>query len=103
MRQLNLLLVSAIAVAGLALSSCIWIRSSSISDSTGKGTGVTAQAADMGYLELIPPQNLTQNAAASLASQCHSGKLGDVVTELSVRDFFAIVQMWQVDASGTCS
>jgi hypothetical protein len=104
MHRVKFLLISALAVAGMSLSGCIMIRSSSISDSVGKGgTAVTGTASDMGYLWLIPPQNLTQNAASQLVGGCSTGKLNDVVTEMNVRDFLGIVQMYEVDATGVCS
>jgi hypothetical protein len=101
MRRLGFLLACASA-ASLAASGCIFIHSSSISDSLGRGSAVSAQAADVGYLRIIPPHDLTKTAASQLANQCQSGKLSDVQTELSVRDVFFIVQMYNVDASGVC-
>ena len=65
----------------LSLSGCIFFRSSSISDIAGKGTPVSTQATDMGYLDLIGPSNyLTQTAASQLANQCQTGRLTDVRT-----------------------
>lgn len=102
MGNLKRLIVPALLASALTLGGCVFLRSASISDSAGKGNTVTAQASDMGYLVLIAPQNLTQTAASQLKNRCQSGKLTDVQTELSVRDFFGIVQMYQVDATGVC-
>ncbi len=100
----NLIALPAVLLlaACLGVEGCAFIRSSAISESVGKGNAVSTSTSDMGYLYLVAPQNLTQNANQQLASQCPSGKFTDVQTELSVRDFFAIVQIYQVNASAVC-
>ena len=95
-------LIAAVAAAALSLSGCIFMRSSSISDSAGKGNPISAQASDMGYLVLIPPGNVTQMAADQLVNQCASGKVTNVQTELTVRDFLSIVQQYESSANGVC-
>jgi hypothetical protein len=102
MNRLRRLLTVPLAAALLGTSGCVFLRSASISDSAGKGTAVTAQASDNGYLVLIAPSNVTQAAADQLVSQCPSGKVTDVQTELTLRDFFGIVQMYQATANGVC-
>jgi hypothetical protein len=102
MKRLRSLLIVPLAAALLCTSGCIFFRSASISDSAGKGSAITGQASDNGYLVLIPPGNVTQAAADQLVGQCPSGKVTDVQTELTVRDFFFIVQMYQANANGVC-
>ena len=102
MSRLKYLPIASLAAAALALSGCVYLRSSSISDSSGKGNPVGAQASDTGYLTLIGPGNVTKTAADSLISQCSSGKITDVQSELSVRDFLGIVQVYQATANGVC-
>lgn len=94
--------VAPIAASALILSGCIFMQSSSISDSAGKGTAISAQASDMGYLLLVPPGNVTQMASDQLVAQCTSGKVTDVQTELTVRNFFGIVQQYESSANGLC-
>jgi hypothetical protein len=95
-------LVAPIAVSALMLSGCIFMQSSTISDSAGKGNPVSAQASDLGYVLLVPPGNVTQMAADQLVNQCASGKLTNVQTELTVRNFLSIVQQYQASANGVC-
>ncbi len=102
MRSFRTLLIAPLAVALLGASGCVALRSASISDSAGKGNAVNAQASDNGYLWLIAPGNVTQVAADQLVSQCASGKVTDVQTELSVRDFFGIVEVYNSSANGVC-
>jgi len=86
----------------LSLSACVLIHSGSISESTGGGTAVKAEYSDYGILHLTAPANLTSNANAALASQCQSGMISDVQTELSMRDWFAIVQYYTVTTAAVC-
>ena len=51
--------------------------------------------------ELTPLGEIRQ-AGGKLVSACPSGKVTDVATELSVRDFLGIVQLYQSDANGVC-
>jgi len=87
----------------LALSGCITISSSSISDSTRTQAGntATASATDWGILLLTVPQGLTGIANQQLASACPSGKFTDVQTELSMRNF-VLAQMYMVNAVAIC-
>ncbi len=91
-----------IAMVAVSVSGCVFLRSASISDSIGKGNAVSAQASDNGYLVLIAPSNVTQAAADQLVSQCPSGKVTNVQTELTLRDFFGIVQSYEATANGVC-
>ncbi len=88
--------------ACLLLSSCVLIHSSSISETSGGGSEVTAKHSDYGLLHLSAPLNLTTDANAALAKQCQSGMLSDVQTELSMRDWFLIVQEYTVTATAVC-
>ena len=94
-------LMAAVIVMALTTSGCIMIHSSSISDSAKSGPGVTTTASDIGILHLSVPANLTQTANQGLVGQCPGGKVTDVQTELSMRDFI-IVQMYQVTAAAVC-
>jgi hypothetical protein len=87
----------------LALSGCIMVSSSSISESTRTQAGntATATATDWGILRLTAPQGLTGVANQQLASACPSGKFTDVQTELSMRDFI-LAQMYTVSAVAIC-
>lgn len=102
MKRLNSILVAAI-VAGCALTyGCVFVQSSAISDRAGAGNPISGNASDLGYLHLVAPQGLTQTALANLLSNCATGKVSGVTTELSVRDFF-LVQSYNVSVTGTCS
>jgi hypothetical protein len=90
------------ALLSFSLSGCVLVHSSAISESTGTGSTVSAEYSVYGYLHLIAPADLTPNAGAALAKQCQSGMLSDVQTELSMRDWFLIVQDYTVDASAVC-
>jgi hypothetical protein len=102
MRRLKGWMIAPIAIAAMSMAGCVFMRSSSISDSSGKGSAVSTSTSDMGYLHLIEPSNVTDASAGKLVSACPSGKLTDVATELSVRDFLGIVQLYQSDANGVC-
>jgi hypothetical protein len=102
MRRLHFWLVAPMVIAAMALSGCIFLRSSSISDSAGKGNPISAQASDMGYLLLVPPGDVTEAAADQLMNSCPTGKLTDVQTEMNLRNFFSIVQQYTVTANGVC-
>ena len=102
MKRLNSILVAAM-LAGCALTyGCVFVQSSAIADRSGAGNPISANASDLGYLHLVAPQGLTQTALSNLLSNCATGKVSGVTTELSVRDFF-IVQSYNVSVSGTCS
>ena len=88
--------------ACISLSACVMINSSSISESAGGGSPVSAEYSDYGILHLTAPSSLTSGANTSLASKCQSGVLSDVQTELSMREWFGIVQYYTVSAAGSC-
>jgi outer membrane protein OmpA-like peptidoglycan-associated protein len=85
-----------------SLSACVLIHSSTISESTGSGSAVSAVDSDYGILRLSKPQGLTSAASADLAKQCPSGLLTDVQTQLSMRDWLLIVQYYTVMANAVC-
>jgi hypothetical protein len=99
MKGLGTVLVG--AAAALSLAGCIVIGSSAISEKTGNGTAISTHANDMGILRLAIPQDLTQKANSDLLSQCKSGKLTDVQTELTMRDFL-IVQLYDISVAAVC-
>jgi hypothetical protein len=90
------------AFLSISLSGCVLVHSSAISESTGGGSGVSAEYSDYGFLHLTEPASLTPNANAALVKQCQSGMLSDVQTELSMRDWFLVVQYYTVDVSAVC-
>ena len=89
-------------VASVYLGGCVFVQSSSVSERGGQGNSITASASDFGYLHLVAPQGLTQTALSNLLSNCATGKVSGVTTELQMRDFF-FVQAYNVSVSGTCS
>ena len=101
MRQMNAILIGLILAMCMSAAGCVFIRSSAMSDRTTTGAPLTGTVSDYGYLELIAPSGLTQSALANLLSNCATGKLSGVTSELQVRDFF-VVQYYTVSASGSC-
>jgi hypothetical protein len=102
MKRTCAIILGASLLCGVQLSGCVFMQSSAISDRAGAGNPITADASDLGYLHLYAPQGLTQAALANLLSNCATGKVSGVTTELSMRDFF-VVQSYNVSVSGTCS
>jgi outer membrane protein OmpA-like peptidoglycan-associated protein len=90
------------AFLSISLSACVFIHSSTIGESTGSGSAVAAADSGYGILRLTKPQGLTSAANADLAKQCQSRLLTDVQTQLSMRDWFLIVQYYTVAASAIC-
>jgi outer membrane protein OmpA-like peptidoglycan-associated protein len=90
---------------GLALSvwfsACVWIQSSTIGETTGTGSAVSAVSSDYGILRLSKPEGLTAAANADLAKQCSSGLLTNVQTQLSMREWL-IVQYYTLSANAVC-
>ncbi|MBF6560067.1 MAG: OmpA family protein [Candidatus Binataceae bacterium] len=78
------------------------INSSTIGQTTGAGAQVSAMDSDYGILRLSKPQGLTSTANADLIRQCQSGLLTDVQTQLSMRDWFLVVQYYTVAANAIC-
>ena len=103
MRRLSRFLTLALLAPCIALSGCIVVESSSISESSRSQAGntATASATDWGILRLTAPQGLTGVANQQLASACPGGKFTDVQTELSMRDFI-LAQMYMVNAVAIC-
>jgi len=66
------------------------------------GSPVTVAHSDYGVLHLSEPSSLTSDANVDLAKQCQSGRLTDVQTELSMRDWFLIVQYYTLTATAVC-
>lgn len=90
------------AFLSISLSACVIIRSSTIGQTTGAGSPVSAVDSDYGILRLTKPQGFTSQANADLVKQCQSGLLTDVQTQLSMRDWFLIVQYYTVVANAIC-
>jgi outer membrane protein OmpA-like peptidoglycan-associated protein len=85
----------------LMLSGCVVIRSSAISGREHTGQPVSASSSGYGILRLTAPYGLTTAVNAQLVSQCPSGKLTNVQTQLSMRDFL-LVQLYAVSGSALC-
>ncbi len=101
MNGFKLLIVAGLAVAGMGMAGCVLINSSTISSSAAKGTSVSASASDWGILHLTIPDGLTSNVNNQLMSECASGKLSNVDTELNTREFF-LAQLYTVSATADC-
>ncbi len=90
------------AFLSLSLSACVFIQSSTMGATTGKGSPVTATESDYGILRLTKPEGLTSSVNADLLKQCPSGLLTGVRTQLSMRDWFLIVQYYTLAADAVC-
>ena len=88
-----------LALAGL--SGCFFVMSGTVSSTAAKGSTVSAEASDWGILHLSVPEDLTSKVNGQLTGQCPSGKVSNVATELSMREFF-LAQMYTVSATGLC-
>lgn len=91
-------------LALLVIGGCIFMQSSAI---TGTHAGTSGQvihetANDYGILHLSAPNDLTQAANQGLLSKCPSGKMSNVQTQLSVRDWFYVVQYYEINATAVC-
>jgi hypothetical protein len=102
MVRINSIVIAAILALGVQSYGCVFVQSSAVSERAGLGNPISSNAGDLGYLHLVAPQGLTQTALANLLSNCATGKVSGVTTELTVRDFF-IVQSYNVAVTGTCS
>jgi hypothetical protein len=101
-KQLKAAVGAALIGISMSLAGCIFISSSAISDKSGSGgTPVSASASDWGFLLLTVPNGLTGKANAQLTSQCASGKLTDVQTELTMRNFL-LAQLYNISVDGVC-
>jgi hypothetical protein len=90
-----------ILALSVSLSACVFVRSSSISESAGGGSPVHTEYSDYGILYVTAPTSITASANSALAGQCQTGRLTDVQTEMSMRDWL-IVQYYTVAAAGVC-
>jgi len=102
MKMTRSIVLAALLAAWAQVYGCVFIQTSAISDKAGAGNPISASASDLGYLHLIVPQGLTQTAQANLLSNCATGRVSGVTTELTMRDFL-IVQSYNVLVTGTCS
>lgn len=93
------------AIALSVFGGCTWINSGSISESNTAAAGTPIHAtvtSDYGLFHITSPKDLTQKANEALLSQCQSGTMTDVQTQLNVRDFFLLVQVYKMEASAIC-
>ena len=102
MKRRNWIIPVALFAVCAQAAGCVFIQTSAISDKAGPGNPISASASDLGYLHLVAPSGLTQTALANLLSNCATGKVSGVTTELRMRDFL-IVQSYNVSVSGVCS
>src|SRR5271167_3634561 len=102
MKRLNSIILAALLAGCVQAYGCVYVQSSAISDRAGAGNPISSSASELGFLHLVAPQGLTQTALSNLLSNCATGKVSGVTTELTMRDFF-IVQSYNVSVSGTCS
>lgn len=86
----------------ISLSACMFIQSSTIGETTGSGTPVSVIYHGYGVLRLSRPRGLTSDVNAELVKQCQSGQVTDVQTQLSLRDWFLIVQHYTLEANAIC-
>jgi len=99
----SLLRTSAVgAFLSISVSACVFIHSSTIGQTSGSGSPVSAVDSGYGILRLSKPEGLTSAANADLLKQCRSSLLTDVQTQLSMRDWFLIVQYYTVAANAVC-
>jgi len=102
MKQINSIILAALLACCVQAYGCVVVESSAISDRAGAGNPISSSASDLGFLRLVAPQGLTQTALANLLSNCASGKVSGVTTELSMRDFI-VVQSYNVSVTGVCN
>ena len=102
MKTINSMILAALLAGCVQAYGCVFVQSSAISDRAGAGNPISSSASELGFLHLVAPQGLTQTALSNLLSNCATGKVSGVTTELTMRDFF-IVQSYNVSVSGTCS
>jgi hypothetical protein len=102
MKRLNSIILATLLAGCVQAYGCVFVQSSAISDRAGAGNPISSSASELGFLHLVAPQGLTQTALSNLLSDCATGKVSGVTTELTMRDFF-IVQSYNVSVSGTCS
>ncbi len=92
-------------LAFLISGGCVFVQSSAITGTTHAATSgqvIQETANDYGFLHLSAPNGLTQVANQGLLSKCTSGKISNVQTQLSVRDWFYIVQYYEIDTTAVC-
>jgi hypothetical protein len=88
----------------IATTGCVSINSSAISESKGTAgqTVHVTVSGDPGILHLTEPKDLTVQTNKALLAQCSSGRLTNIQTQLSTRDFLGIVQIYKVRATAAC-
>lgn len=101
MKRLTAILSIPMIALCVMMSGCVVLESSSISSGATGGQKVSASASDWGVLALTAPYGVTSAANSQLASQCQSGKVGNIQTELSMRNW-VLVQVYSVTAAGVC-
>ena len=87
------------------LSGCVYIPSSTLSDRPPASNATTVRVVEeggLGVLHLTSPKDLTTKADADLLAQCPSGRLVNVRTQLSDRDWVWIVQDYKLRAEADC-
>lgn len=103
--RVNRLLLSFLSLGTALLTGCVFVQSSTTSDTPPSKNAPTVrviQEGDLGVLHLTSPKDLTAKANASLLAQCPSGRLVNVRTQLSDRDYFWIIQDYKLRVEGEC-
>lgn len=101
MSKLKWLRAAGLGLAMMGLSGCVFVMSGTVSSTAAKGNAVSAEASDWGILHLSVPEDLTTRVNGQLTGACPSGKVSNVATELTLREFF-LAQMYTVSATGLC-
>ncbi len=101
MSKFKWLRAAGLGLAMAGLSGCFFVMSGTVSSTAAKGSTVSAEASDWGILRLSIPEDLTSTVNGQLAGQCPSGKISNVSTELTMREFF-LAEMYTVSATGLC-
>jgi hypothetical protein len=98
---LKSVVVGVVAGCAIFLSGCVAHFAHSVSASTSvQGSPVTAEASGTGILMLTAPD---LDASDDLKAKCPSGKLSNVETSGSVRNWFGIVQAYSIEVHAICT
>jgi hypothetical protein len=94
-------LAPGLAALVLLGSGCVRHYAYSVSGGTSfEGRRVNLEAGGVGLLWLTAPD---LDASDELRSKCPSGKLSNVVSQATVRDWFWTVQVYEVYVRGVCN
>ena len=90
----------------LTASGCVFVQSGAILDESEHQSPAnvveTTEHGSLGVLHLTAPSHLTERANQSLLSQCPSKRMENLKDQLTVRDYFLIVQLYTLRAQADC-